>query len=182
MVMRAFPLWAAGIALLSADMAGSGVMPRPEPAQTAALAAPVAAVAIGAPEARPAASPSPEAAGVSTIRRSTDGLFYVNASVGGGNIRFLVDTGANITVLTRADAERLGLSGGAGGRAATLQTAGGPTAMQWTKIQQMKVANKPLADVDAAIIDRGIAVSLLGQNVLSRLDGMTFSGDQLQFH
>ncbi len=182
--MRAFPFQAAVIALLSANMAGGGALPRSEPVQAGAPAVPIAAVAIGAPA--PATRPEPPltvaAAGVSTIRRSNDGLFYVNATVGGGNIRFLVDTGANITVLTRADAERLGLTGRVDARGTTLQTAGGPTAMQWTKIPQMKVADKPVDNIDAAIIDRGIQVSLLGQNVLSRLDGMTFSGDQLQFH
>lgn len=117
------------------------------------------------------------------ITRSSDGLFYVNATIDGNPIRFLVDTGANVTVLTRSDAERLGLSDGQPnmGRA-TLRTAGGPTSMQWTRIPVLSVADRPVENVNAAIIDRGIEVSLLGQNVLSRLEGMTFTGDQLRFH
>jgi len=117
------------------------------------------------------------------ITRSADGLFYVNATIDGNPIRFLVDTGANVTVLTRSDAERLGLSDGQPdmGRA-TLRTAGGPTSMQWTRIPVLSVADRPVENVNAAIIDRGIEVSLLGQNVLSRLEGMTFTGDQLRFH
>lgn len=117
-----------------------------------------------------------------TISRSKDGLFYINASVGGRYVRFLIDTGANVTVLTRADAERLGLTNAAAGRGAMLQTVGGPTAMRWAKIPQMHVANMPVTNVDAAIIDQGIEVSLLGQNVLSRLNGITIRGDQLQIH
>lgn len=115
------------------------------------------------------------------ISRSKDGLFYLDAHIGGQPVRFLVDTGANVTVLTRGDAERLGLTGNAM-RSATMETAGGPTSMRWTKIPQMHVANKPITNVDAAVIEQGIKVSLLGQNVLSRLNGMTFTGDQLQIH
>ena len=117
-----------------------------------------------------------------TISRSKDGLFYINASVGGRYVRFLIDTGANVTVLTRADADRLGLTNAGAGRGAMLQTAGGPTAMRWAKIPQMHVANMPVTNIDAAIIDQGIEVSLLGQNVLSRLNGITIRGDQLQIH
>lgn len=179
MVMRDFHIWAASIVLLSAGSTDGG----PVAPVTQTGAPPIAAAAIDTPETRPVSAPPLTAAGHSTIRRSTDGLFYVTASVGGDTVRFLVDTGANITVLTRADADRLGLAGNnAGNRGSVLQTAGGPTTMRWTKIPKMSVANKPVTDVDAAIIDQGITVSLLGQNVLSRLDGMTFSGDQLQFH
>ena len=46
----------------------------------------------------------------------------------------------------------------------------------------MHVANMPITNIDAAIIDQGIEVSLLGQNVLSRLNGITIRGDQLQIH
>lgn len=171
----------AGIALLSGNMGGDSAANRSE--RTGRVTAPVAAAAIDMPTVQPTPVTSLPITGEATIRRSTDGLFYVNASVGNDRIRFLVDTGANITVLTRADAERLGLTANhAANRGNMLQTAGGPAAMQWTKIPRMNVANVPVTDIDAAIIDRGIAVSLLGQNVLSRLNGMTFSGDQLQFH
>lgn len=116
------------------------------------------------------------------IPRSADGLYYVDARIGENSVRFLVDTGANVTVLTQADAQRLGLAQREGAHGATLQTVGGPTAMRWARIPSMNVADTPVTDVDAAIIDQGIKVSLLGQNVLSRLDGMTFSGNQLRFH
>ena len=117
-----------------------------------------------------------------TIPRSADGLFYVNAVVGGQTIRFLVDTGANITVLTQQDAQKLSLAAVSSRRGNVIQTVGGSTMTTWAHIPQMKIAHKPIADIEAAVIGGGLPVSLLGQNALSRLEGLTFAGDELLIH
>ena len=46
------------------------------------------------------------AGGEKVVTRSADGLFYLSAVVNGVVVRFLVDTGATIIVLTAADAAR----------------------------------------------------------------------------
>jgi len=43
------------------------------------------------------------------LRRGPDGHFYADAQVNGTTIRFLVDTGASLVVLTREDAQRAGI-------------------------------------------------------------------------
>src|SRR5262245_28779206 len=50
-------------------------------------------------------------AGSDTVMLSADarGHFYVNGTVNGRSLRFLVDTGATLTTLSRADARRIGL-------------------------------------------------------------------------
>tara|TARA_R110000782_G_scaffold78293_3_gene155885 strand:+ start:71148 stop:71708 length:561 start_codon:yes stop_codon:yes gene_type:complete len=175
-------LLAAGVLVTGAGEQGK----ESHPAMGASLSTPIAAVATTIsvpPQSAAAFRPNPALGQKEAyvIRRSSDGLFYVDAMIGKDAIRFLVDTGANVTVLTRADAERLGLSSPNASRT-TMQTAGGPTSMQWTKIPLINIANRPVDNVNAAIIDKGIQVSLLGQNVLSRMEGLTFTGDQLRFH
>jgi len=191
-MLKTYPsIWKAGLAALAFATGSSAGIEHAVPATesaSAAIATPIAAVAssshvsLQTDEGLGQLTGATASAGKPfTISRSRDGLFYLDAHISGHPVRFLVDTGANVTVLTRSDAERLGLTGD-GMRGAVLETAGGPTSMRWTKIPKMRVANKPITNVDAAVIERGIKVSLLGQNVLSRLNGMTFTGDQLQIH
>lgn len=114
-----------------------------------------------------------------TLTRSADGLFYVTAAVNGVPVRFVVDTGANVVVLTRADAAAAGVTGStAGGRA--LRTAGGTAAMRWATIERLTIGDHAIADADAAIVgDGGLPHSLLGQSALSRLDSVTLRGNRL---
>src|SRR5690242_17104976 len=52
----------------------------------------------------PVTAPAPR-----ELRRGPDGHFYADAQVNGTTIRFLVDTGASLVVLSREDAQRAGL-------------------------------------------------------------------------
>jgi len=170
--------------LLLAGLAIAAMLPPIEPAYQPAPLPVAAAVQVDAVNAGAGAAVASSAAlaNATVISRSADGLFYIDAKIGQDKIRFLVDTGANVTVLTGADAARLGLSEVASRRGNVMQTVGGPTQMRWAKIERLDIANSSIANVEAAVIDNGIPVSLLGQNVLSRLDGMTFAGDTLQIH
>ncbi len=115
-----------------------------------------------------------------SFARAGDGLFYVTGRVNGADIRFLVDTGANVVVLTRADAARAGVSPAA--FQAKVQTANGPAPMAWTKLDQLSIAGRDVRGVDAGITHTGLGVSLLGQNVLSRLGSVTLTNDSLVVH
>lgn len=133
----------------------------------------------------PMIAPSPDVAGAGspaplTLKRAPDGLFYVTAAVNGVPVRFVVDTGANVVVLTRADAAAAGVNGSpTGGRA--LRTAGGTAAMRWATIDRLTIGDRAIAGADAAIVgDNGLPHSLLGQSVLSRLDSVTLRGNRLQ--
>lgn len=118
--------------------------------------------------------------GATRINRSADGLFYVEALVNGEPVRFVVDSGSSLVVLTRADAERSDV--GTGSRSARLQTAGGVTAMRHATIKTMHLAGRSLAGVEAAIIDDSIEVSLLGQSALSQIDRIEIDRQRLTFH
>lgn len=113
--------------------------------------------------------------------RSGNGLFYVNAVVNGAPVRFIVDTGSNIVVLTRSDATRIGLSTSTA-QPTALQTVGGATRMQLGTVDRIDIAGQRLDNVDAASVENGLEVSLLGQSALSRLRSIKFSGDRLELN
>lgn len=148
-------------------------MPRlPIPFAMALLAIPFA-MAAGMPP--PSAAPRP---GTVELARAGDGLFYATATVNGRPVRFLVDTGANVMLLTAADARRVGA---ARAPAATrLATAGGSAAMAWTRLDTVELAGRRLAGVQAGVVAHGLPVSLLGQDMLSRFAVVTIAGDRMR--
>lgn len=113
------------------------------------------------------------------VPRDLDGLFYVNATVNGKPMRFLVDTGASVMVLTSADAAALGLGVQHKDFTGTVSTVGGAARMAWTNIDHLKLAGHEMRNVDAAIVSSGLEVSLLGQNILKKFQSITISADRL---
>jgi aspartyl protease family protein len=114
-------------------------------------------------------------AGLSTTRQA-DGLFYLTAQVNGKPVRFIVDTGASLVVLSKDDAARTGVQRG---EVISATTANGATAMQRATIEQFDLAGRQLRDVRAIVAGQG-DVSLIGQNVLAQMDRVVIEGTTLQ--
>jgi predicted aspartyl protease len=55
------------------------------------------------------AATQPAPAGPHHVMRAPDGMFYLTAEANAAPVRFLIDTGSTTTILTRSDAERLGI-------------------------------------------------------------------------
>ncbi len=115
------------------------------------------------------------------ILPAPDGLYYLDARFADGSrTRFLLDTGASVTVLTGADARRLGVRmetpAGSGSR---LRTAGGMTEARSATIEQMDIAGRKLSNIKVAVIDNGLPVSLLGQNALAELGTITLGNGRM---
>lgn len=113
------------------------------------------------------------------VRRSPDGLFYVNAAVNGVPVRFLIDTGASVVVLTAADAQRVGVMPPAESFRHAAETAGGRATMARVTLASLAAGPAERQGIDAAIADTGLGVSLLGQSWLSKLQSITISGDEM---
>jgi len=148
---------------------------RQVPFLMAMLAAPLS-FAWGASES-PASFEQPAGA---EIMRAADGLFYVDMKVNGRPIRFLVDTGANVMVLTASDAARVGATPEARKFSNQIATAGGNARMAWTRLDHVELAGREVHGLQAAIVQQGLDVSLLGQNMLSKLGSVTIEGDRLR--
>ena len=111
--------------------------------------------------------------------RAPDGLFYVTAAINGQPVRFLVDTGASVIVLSARDAARTGLAGQAK-YDAHMETANGKAPMAWTRIDRVEIGGRQVAGLRAALVQQGLSVSLLGQNALAKLGPVTMEGDRLR--
>ena len=119
------------------------------------------------------------AGGEKAVTRSADGLFYLSAVVNGVVVRFLVDTGATIIVLTAADAARVGVLPGPDAFRYHAATAGGATAMARVRLASVAVGPAERRGVDAAITEASLSVSLLGQNWLSQMGSLTITGNSM---
>lgn len=117
-----------------------------------------------------------------TIRRSADGLFYVEAEANGQSIRFVVDTGATVVVLNRTDAAKLGIVFDDLASRSSMRTAGGASDMRWAKVERLEMGGKRIEKINVAVVADGLPVSLMGQNALEQLGTVTLRGDTLTIH
>lgn len=112
-----------------------------------------------------------------TLAADTRGHFFADAAVNDIPMRFVVDTGASVVVLSAGDALRLGIDWRKGARR-TMQTANGQTAGYLVKLDKVRVGGIELHDVDGVIVEQGMGVGLLGMSFLNRLD-MRRDGDTM---
>lgn len=112
------------------------------------------------------------------LPRAPDGHFYVTLEVNGEPVRFMVDTGATGTVLTRADASRVGLGGDLAYYSEAM-TANGTVRTAPVTLEQ--VALGPFTDRDvAAYVNEGeMSQSLLGMSYLQRFGRIEIAGNEM---
>ena len=110
------------------------------------------------------------------LKRDDSGQFHLNASVNGGDVRFLVDTGADMVALTEDTAEELGLT--IGEMQPIMQTASGVGYGATVTLDEVVVAGVTLTNVDA-VVAQGLSTNLLGQSVLGKLGSVNLQGDQM---
>jgi aspartyl protease family protein len=115
------------------------------------------------------------------ISKAPDGLFYMSGMINGTAVRFLIDTGANMVILTSNDARRLGLASSTSRMNGKIETAGGQSQMGRVSLDAVDVAGHHIESVEAAVMPDGLRVSLLGQNLLSKLGQISIAGDELTF-
>jgi len=134
-----------------------------------------AQAAVYAPSAAASSTP-PLARGVDAqVLRSADGHSWAEADIDGRAVRVLVDTGASVVALTRADAQRLGLRLTEADFTRTVQTASGPARAAAVTLLSVAVAGARIDDVQALVIEEGLEHSLLGMSYLGRLSAFEAS-------
>lgn len=158
----------AGLALVGVALAApslkSGGEARPDAAAPFAAASRTAPAPVGNGLAR------------RELLRGPDGHFYADAQVNGANIRFMVDTGASVVVLTPGDAQRAGI---ALPSARTLAMGvGGTVEVAPVTIDRLALGPLEARGVSAAVAD-GLPVSLLGQSFLAHVGSVEIRGDRM---
>ncbi|WP_428627381.1 retropepsin-like aspartic protease family protein [Sphingopyxis sp.] len=117
--------------------------------------------------------------GAARLGRSDDSHFYADTQVNGTNIRMMVDSGASIIALTRRDAEAIGIDVDRLPVTGTARTAGGDVPMRTVMLDRVEVDGIEVRQVQAAVVDADMGVSLLGQSYLSKLAAVNVEGDTM---
>lgn len=144
----------------------------------------------GDPDSRKAeAKPSPWSAastrttargdGATTVlRRDASGQFHITAQVNGEDVRFMVDTGADVVALTVDDAQRLGIDADPEQFQPIGRTASGVGYGLPIRLDHIEIEGHEMTDVQAVVMD-GLGTNLLGQSVLRRLGQLEMRGDTM---
>ncbi|NBB65696.1 TIGR02281 family clan AA aspartic protease [Pseudomonas sp. ODNR1LW] len=103
------------------------------------------------------------------VVKGPDGHYWAQAKIDGKAVQVLVDTGASVVALTRADARRLGVDPAPEAFTGKVQTASGLVRAAPIKLNTISVAGVRVDDVEALVVEEGLAYSLLGMSYLGRL-------------
>jgi aspartyl protease family protein len=102
------------------------------------------------------------------IPAGAGGHFVTSGSINGRPVRFMVDTGATLVALGKAEAQRLGIDLRQA-EPALSQTAGGVVRVQLVKLASVKVGDVELYNVAGVVVPGEMPQVLLGNSFLSRL-------------
>lgn len=116
-----------------------------------------------------------------SVVRSADGHYWAEAVIDGRPMRMLVDTGASVVTLSRADAERAGVNLAAADFSRTVNTAAGPVKAAPVVLPSLAVAGVRMTSVEALVVDADMPASLLGMSYLGRLSGFEARPEGLTF-
>jgi aspartyl protease family protein len=113
------------------------------------------------------------------IRRDEDGHFNVTALVNGKGVRFLIDTGATTSTMSRAAAQDTGVLVPATGFDVLVETANGPAMMRRARIGELRIGGIGRNDLAILVSEDLGDVNLLGMNFLSSLSAWRVEGREL---
>lgn len=113
------------------------------------------------------------------LSREGDGHFYADIEVNHASLRFLVDTGATTVALTGEDARAIGLIWTEDELQPIARGASGPVYGKQVVIERMQVGNVQANNVPAAIVPKGLDVSLLGQTFLARIGSVNIRDNKM---
>ena len=164
----------AGLALIGVGLLSPSFRSEHKPVAAGNESAP-AANAVSRPKrlssTDPVVAPAPR-----ELRRGPDGHFYAEAQVNGATIRFMVDTGASVVVLTEADAQRAGIQ--LPSERAMAMGVGGPVEIVPVTLDRIAIGGIEARHVEAAVAEE-LPVSLLGQSYLQRVGTVEIRGDRM---
>lgn len=104
------------------------------------------------------------------IYRDGNGMFKTVGSINGYTVEFLVDTGASVVALSSELAKRLGIQYKLDGEETLVATASGKALAHSIHLDQVKIGEIMLRNVDAVVIEGNDPTTpLLGMSYLGRL-------------
>lgn len=113
------------------------------------------------------------------INLSQDGHFYLNVKINNREVRFMIDTGASDIVLSRNDAIKIGINLGELNFNRIYQTANGKSFGALVKLEEIDISGIKFFDINAAVNNGEMSVSLMGMDFLRRFNKYEFYQDKL---
>jgi aspartyl protease family protein len=120
--------------------------------------------------------------GVVELRRGGDGHFHAELEVNGEPLRFVIDTGASDIVLSRADAEHVGIDVDSLAFVGRARTANGTVATAPVRLGVVRFGDVTDTEVRASVTAGGLDGSLLGMAYLDRFARIEIEGDVMRLH
>ena len=115
-----------------------------------------------------------------TLQKRVDGHFDANLTINGRTVRAMVDTGATSTVLTSADAERVGFDASALIFNIPISTANGVATAARVVADDVAIGGIVRTNLPLLVVESGLlGQSLLGMNFIGTLSGFDVRGDRL---
>jgi len=108
-----------------------------------------------------------------------DGHFWLRGEVDGVPVRFLVDTGATLTAVSRQTADKAGLEPKDAGFPVIMQTANGSVSAELTTLGELRFGNVAARGLDAVIAPGLGNTNVIGMNLLSRLASWRVENNEL---
>ncbi|MDN5247885.1 MAG: TIGR02281 family clan AA aspartic protease [Wolbachia endosymbiont of Tyrophagus putrescentiae] len=102
--------------------------------------------------------------------KSRNGHFYIQAQINNRNVTFLLDTGATDIVLSKRDAEYVGINLKNIENFKKYETAKGTLDAGVIKIPRMRIGNFVISDIQASVNSHSMSYSLLGMSFLKYFD------------
>ncbi|MCO6385550.1 TIGR02281 family clan AA aspartic protease [Aliihoeflea sp. 40Bstr573] len=114
------------------------------------------------------------------IDRMANGHFEIRASINGTTVNSMVDTGATTTVLSSADARRVGFEPENLSYTVPIMTANGPTQAARIVIDEIRIGGISRTRLPALVAAEGqLDRTLLGMNFIGSLSGFDMRGERL---
>lgn len=113
------------------------------------------------------------------INLSRDGHFYIDVRINGLSTRFMIDTGASDIVISKSEAERVGINVNRLVFNKAYQTANGTSFGASTSFDELKVGNIKFRNVPASVNSAEMGISLLGMSFLRQFKKYEFYRDRL---
>jgi aspartyl protease family protein len=105
-----------------------------------------------------------------TLRADPSGHFVASGSVNGTAVRFIVDTGATLTALSRSHAERIGIDYQRGTPVQSITPNGAVNGWR-VSLDSVQIGGATERDIDAIVVDNdALPFGLLGMSYLNRFD------------
>jgi aspartyl protease family protein len=110
------------------------------------------------------------------IQMSEDGHFWADAQVNGRGVRFMIDSGATTTAMSRSAAVAAGIAIDESGFPVSISTANGTVEARRARMERLALGSIQADDLAVVVAEEFGDTNVLGMNFLSQLESWRVEG------